>query len=69
MKNILCRCQITALATAALLTACGGFEVAGCNFGGLVDTPVVLATLTAAQIHAARHSAACKPSAAKPRGA
>ena len=42
--------QLTALACAALLAACGGSEDAGSNRGALLDTPVVLATLTAAQI-------------------
>ena len=44
--------HLTAVAAAVLLTACGGSEDAGSNRGALLDTPVVLATLTVAQIDA-----------------
>jgi pimeloyl-ACP methyl ester carboxylesterase len=52
MKPIQRHWQLTALASAALLAACGGSEDAGSNRGALLDTPIVLATLTAAQIDA-----------------
>ena len=50
MKQIQRHLQLTAIASAVLLAACGGSEDAGSNRGALLDTPVVLATLTAAQI-------------------
>jgi pimeloyl-ACP methyl ester carboxylesterase len=49
--------QLTVVASAALLAACGGSEDAGSSRGALLDTPVVLATLTAAQIDASPLSA------------
>jgi pimeloyl-ACP methyl ester carboxylesterase len=52
MKPIQRHLQLTAIASAVLLAACGGSEDAGSNRGALLDTPIVLATLTAAQIDA-----------------
>ncbi len=52
MKHIQRPLQLTAIAFAVLLAACGGSEDAGSNRGALLDTPIVLATLTAAQIDA-----------------
>ncbi len=52
MKHIQRHLQLTAIASAVLLAACGGSEEAGSSRGALIDTPIVLATLTAAQIDA-----------------
>jgi pimeloyl-ACP methyl ester carboxylesterase len=53
MKPIQRHLQFTVVSSAILLAACGGSDdEAGSNRGALVDTPVVLATLTAAQIDA-----------------
>ena len=52
MKNTPRALHLTAVAAAVLLTACGGSEDAGSNRGALLDTPVVLTTLTVAQIDA-----------------
>ena len=52
MKQIQRHLQLTVVASAVLLAACGGSEDAGSNRGALLDTPIVLATLTAAQIDA-----------------
>ncbi|MBC7715715.1 MAG: esterase, partial [Pseudorhodobacter sp.] len=57
MTHIKRHLQLTAVASAVLLAACGGSDDAGPSRGALIDTPVVLATLTAAQIDASALSA------------
>ncbi|GAA4427520.1 lipase family protein [Acidovorax lacteus] len=57
------RLSCLAVATAALLAACGGSD--GPNRGDLLETPAVLTTLTAAQIDAAAASAGLQALAGK----
>ncbi|MFN3377231.1 MAG: lipase family protein [Burkholderiaceae bacterium] len=53
------RLSCLAVATAALLAACGGSD--GPNRGDLLETPAVLATLTAAQIDASSAASGLQP--------
>ena len=52
---------LTAIAAAALLVACGGGGDSGDGRGGLLETPISLVTLTAAQIDAGTASSGLQP--------